>query len=461
MKAFKITLVVAVLVLGARSSCAEEAGAPAEKITFKRFYEEVLAYYPKLKKQDADVALAIARKLQAVSGFLPRMQGTASVTTGDDPVYVFGTLLKQNSFHDDDFATSRLNTPRPRANYSFALQGEVPIFDALQTASKVRSTALLVEAAKDDDEFVRAEALLVAAEVYLRAAALEKLLLLTGEVSRDSEADIKQAEDLKDRGMILGADYYSARVVFGSVNRLKNDLAREKEAVHILMNILMGREPMGRFELAGTLKEAGELERPLETWFDEALKSRQDLSAIEKAVMAQAAEVRREKFTILPRVSAFGSVEEDTHSLDSNGGQNYMMGFKGTMDLYDPSYPSRIKAAEESLRKLEYDRTILKDSIKKDLADEFARYSSVRDNTPVVRGMYEDGGEAVKLMAPLYREGRKSIADLLEIRLAYLDAARGYYSLLADTEASLAKMYFLSGKLDEERMAETAQRIGD
>lgn len=455
-----MALIAAIVMFLAGPSYAEEAKAPNE-LTFKTFYTEVLAYYPKLKKEDADVALAIARKMQAVSGFLPRVQALASVTTGDDPVYVFGTLLRQNAFHEDDFATSRLNTPRSRANYSFSLTGEMPIFDALQTISRTRTATLTAEAAKNEEKFVRTEAFLVATDIYVRTMALEKVLSLAEKVTGDSEADIKQAQDLKEKGVIFGADYFSARMMFGGVSRMRNRLFREKQSLHVLMNILMGREPLGEFELAGGLKDISDDDRPLQDWFDEAESSREDLLAADKAVKAQAAEVDREKYTILPKISAFGSIEEDTHSLDSNGGQNYIMGFKGTMDLCDPSYPARIKAAQETLRKLEYDKLMLKDAIKRDLSEEFSRYQAARDNASIVKSMFEDGTEAIKLMAPLYSEGRKSIADLLEIRSSYLNAASGYYGLLAERDTSRVRMLFLSGKLNEEEMTEASERIGE
>lgn len=462
MKTYRMILLLAVLMLPVRELfAAEELPAPA-KLTFTEFYNRVASYYPKLKKEDADVSLAIARKLQAVSGFLPRVQGLASVTTGDDPVYVFGTLLRQNAFQADDFALSRLNTPRPRANYSFALQGEIQVFDAMQTISKVRSAGLYVEGAKDEKEFVKMEAALISSETYLRAIALDKLIAVVSQVSGDSDVDLKQAEDLKDKGMILGADYYSAKVVFGSVNQIKNRLLRERQALRALMNILMGDDPLNDFEVAGQLGAAEPWSaEPLEEWFRRAEEMRPDLAAAEKAVKAQETEVRRQKFSVLPRISAFGTVEEDTHSLDSNGGQNYVMGFKGTMDLYDPSYPARIQEAEAALRKLECDKAILRDAIKRDLGGEFARYAGALDNGPVSREMFDDGGEAVKLMLPLYREGRKSIADLLEMRFSYLNAAREYYGLLSETEGSRARLLFLSGQLDEEKISELEKRIGE
>ena len=433
----------------------------AKPLTFKEFYQKVLAYYPKLKQQDASVNLAIARKLQAVVGFLPRIQGSVSVTHGDDPVFVFGSLLRENSFTNDDFALSRMNTPGAHTTYNASLEGQMPIFDAFQTISRVKSAKLQIDSARFDASFTKMEAFLVASEAYLRAVAVEKLLVTVNEVSQASEQDIQQAQDLKDKGLIFGADFYTAKVMHGSIIQLKNQLLQEKQAVHILLNILMGQDPLQPLEIRGELAESAQKTEQLQNLFQQAYKSRPDLAAIEKTIQAQGIDVSREKFTGLPRIDAFGEAREDTHNFKSNGGQNYTVGVKGQIDLFDPAYSSRLRLSKETLKKLESDKATLKDAITKDIANEYAHYQTVQDNLPVNQKMLEDAKQAVELMLPLYREGKKSIADLLEIRTSYLNVAKGYYTLATDTKASWTRLLFLSGQLDEPKMKEAVGQIGE
>lgn len=435
--------------------------SPLKPLTFKEFYQKVVAYYPKLKQQDASVNLAIARKLQAVSGFLPRIQGVTSVTRGDDPVFVFGSLLHEGAFTSDNFDLDRLNTPRPHTTYNASLVAQMPIFDAFQTISNVRSARLQIDSARFDESFAKMEAFLVAAEAYLRAVAVDKLLTTVNEVSDASAGDIKQAEDLKDKGLILGADFYSAKVMHGNITQLKNQLMQEKLAAHILLNILMGQDPLKPFEIQDNLAESRQDPKQLQSLLEQAYKFRPDLAAIDKTIQAQGMEVSREKSTFLPRLDAFGEVRDDTHNFKSSGGQNYIVGLKAHMDLFDPSYSSRVRISKETLKKLESDKIILKDQITRDLANEYAHYQTVQDNLPVTQKMLDDAKQAVDLTLPLYREGRKSIADLLQIRTSYLNVAKGYYALATDTKASWTRLLFLSGQLDEPRMNEVVKSIGE
>jgi outer membrane protein TolC len=181
--------------------------------------------------------------------------------------------------------------------------------------------------------------------------------------------------------------------------------------------------------------------------------------ALEKRIQAQKSEVFREKSSILPRVSAFAELHEDSHDLRS-GGESYVAGFRGSADLLDPTYLGRIKKAKAVLKKLEAEKIALRDSITGDLAGEFSRYEAVRSNIPVVRGMLKDAKEAVSSTEPLYREGRKDIAELLEIRKVYLAVGTQTDELLMRSEASYARLSFLAGGLDESEMREIAGRIG-
>jgi len=214
-------------------------------------------------------------------------------------------------------------------------------------------------------------------------------------------------------------------------------------------------------EIRGELAESAQKTEQLQNLFQQAYKSRPDLAAIEKTIQAQGIDVSREKFTGLPRIDAFGEAREDTHNFKSNGGQNYTVGVKGQIDLFDPAYSSRLRLSKETLKKLESDKATLKDAITKDIANEYAHYQTVQDNLPVNQKMLEDAKQAVELMLPLYREGKKSIADLLEIRTSYLNVAKGYYTLATDTKASWTRLLFLSGQLDEPKMKEAVGQIGE
>lgn len=421
---------------------------PPEKLSFDTFCARVVKYYPQLAREGEGVEAAIARKWQAYAGFLPRIYGSASMTTSDDQVYVFGTLLRQKSFTNSDFLLSNLNDPASRTNYNMGIYGELPIFDAMQTIYKVRSSKFMLESARHNQSFARMEAVLVAADAYIHALAVRKMLEIAENVSRESENDVKQAEELKSKGMILGADYYAAKVMFGNIKSSRNELIEEKERADALLNILMGSDPLNAIELEGDIRDNGQsADKTLDVWLVDAYSLREDIRSIDSAICGRESEVSRQKSTILPRITGFGNLQENTQNFVKGGG-TFTVGLRGDIDIFDPTYPGRVKEAKAALKSLEYEKMILTDSVKRDVTEEYSKYRTIAANMPVAREMAQDSKEAVSLTVPLYREGRKSIADLLEMRQAYLYTNRTYYAILAGSGSSRAKLLFVSGSLD-------------
>lgn len=437
-------------VLSAPIAWAGAAPAGAAPLTLADFCRRVLAYYPSLKAQGVGVEIAIARKLQAQAGFWPKLQGLAGVAYGDDQVYVFGTLLRQRAFTQNDFDLDRLNNPNARANFDAGLHGEMPLFDAFQTISKVREAGHLAESARHDEAFATMEARLVACDAYLNAVAVEKALAKAEEACRNSEADIRQAGELKEKGVVLGADFYAARVIFGSLRNIRNNLAAQKESMHALLNILMGEDPLKPVQIVTDLKEDSGAGADLKTWLAQAYDLRPDLRSIKEAIHAQEAHVAGARAGAWPVISAFGDLSENTENFHAGGG-SFAVGLKGSVDLFEPGYASRVKVAEKSLRRLEYEKDAAADSIARDVSFEYARLESLKANIPVLRDMAGDSDQAVDLVLPLYREGRKSIADLLDMRQGNIRTYQTYYSALAGAKNSSLRLLFLSGQLNESK----------
>lgn len=443
-----VSTVFAFCVFPVNNSLAEDEAKGLSPLTLKEFCSKVLAYYPKLKAQGATVEIALARQLQARAGFLPSLQGLAGVNYGDDQVYVFGTLLRQRAFTKDDFDIDRLNNPDARANFDVGLHGEVPLFNAFQTISKVRQARHMVESARYDEVFSGMEALLIAFDAYLNAIVIEKVLEKEEAACINSEADIAQAGELKDNGLVFGADFYAAKVILGGLRNGKNGLTAQKKSLHALLNILMGKDPLQPVKLVDTLKEGDATSLDLKEWLAQAQMLRPDLLSIEEAIRAQEDHVSGERGRAWPVISAFADVRENTKDFHTSGG-SFWVGIKGSIDLFEPGYASRVQVAEKSLRKLKYEKDIASDSITRDIIYEHARLEAIKANIPILRDMAADSDQTVNMVLPLYREGRKSIADLLDMRQGNIKTYQAYYAAMVGLKTSAVRLLFLSGQLNE------------
>ncbi|MBU9888990.1 MAG: TolC family protein [Candidatus Omnitrophica bacterium] len=446
-------MMIPFLIIGLLAAPAAFAEAPAvpqapASMTFLDCYEKILAHYPALKKRYEQLEQAKAGRNIAIADLFPHIQGTASMTTTNDPVGVFGMLLRQGRFDESNFEISELNDPGRRTDYHFGIEGEMLLFDSFSTISKIRSARRMVKSAALEADFTETEAGIVALETYLGILLAQEILNATEETKSKIDEDLKQAEDLNQKGMILGADFYAAKVTAAGIERERNRAQALLKQSRMVMNILMGEDPEFFWEPAGKLPEYVQDKGELRAWIAQAYQQRKDLVALDQMIDATRIETLRQKTSFLPRFYGFANLNEHTPDWHT-GGQDYAIGIKGTMDFFDPSYPGRVKAAKHQHEALKADRQALRDEIAKGLAGELTRFETVIADLPVLKQASQDAAQASDLTAKLYQEGRKSIADLLQMRLAHLETAVGLRQLLLALELEYAKLLFLSGQLDE------------
>ncbi len=425
-----------------------QAPAHLDNLTFLDCYQKVLAHYPALKKRYEQLEQAKAGRNIAIADLFPHVQGVSSMTTTNDPVGVFGMLLQQNKFTQANFAVNELNNPNHRTDYHFGLEGEMLLFDSFNTISKIRSARRLVKSANLEADFTEMEAGIVTLESYLRILLAKEVLAITATMKDQSDKDLKQAEDLNQKGLILGADFYAAKVTAAGIERERNKAQAMLKNSRMFMNILMGEDLELTWEPVGKLPEYVQDKGELRAWIAKAYQERKDLAAMDQIIDAQRIESLRQKTSFLPKFYGFGSFNE--HSPDwHTSGWDYTVGFKGTIDLFEPTLPGRIKNAKHRYEELKADRQVLRDEIAKNLADELTRFETVIMDLPVLKQASKDAEQASDLTAKLYQEGRKSIADLLEIRRANLITTTEFEQVLFGLEVEYAKLLFLSGQLDE------------
>ena len=457
-----IFLWILVLAVMSPIALAEESAPPPQsslaKMTFLDCYEKVLAHYPALKKKYEELEQTKAEKNLALAELFPRVQGITSMTTTDDPVGVFGDLLRQKAFTEKDFELNSLNTPRHRTNYHFAVAGEMLLFDSFNTISKIRSARRLVKSAELEADFTEMEASFVTLENYLAVLLAEELLKITTDLKGVIDQDLKQADDLRQKGMILGADFYTAKVSSAGIERELNQARARLKTSRMFMNILMGEDPLLVWNPVGKIPGAAQDKGELQNWIAEAYQQRKDLVAMDSMIDAERIELLRQKTSFLPKIYGFGDLDADSHDLRSSG-KNFTVGVRGSIDLFDPTYPGRTQKAKHRYEELKVDRQALRDEIARQLIGELANYETVTVDHPVVLQAFQDATQASDQTAKLYQEGRKSIADLLAIRSVYLETASGLQQLLFSLELEHAKLLFLSGQLTEAGLHQVAERL--
>ena len=90
--------------------------AAQDKLTLEQAVRKALENNPDLAVDAPARAAANSGLAASRAGYRPRIDVEQSVLGGNNPVYVFGTLLTQRQFTADNFALPSLNTPDAQQN---------------------------------------------------------------------------------------------------------------------------------------------------------------------------------------------------------------------------------------------------------------------------------------------------------------------------------------------------------
>ena len=124
--------------------CASDMATIAEEpLTLGQAVEQALEHNPEAAVARADGQEARAASSLARTQLLPKLNFTEDISRGDDPVYAFGTRLRQRQFTQADFALNALNSPQPIGNFATRFSGTWTAFDSLKTQKEIRRADLL------------------------------------------------------------------------------------------------------------------------------------------------------------------------------------------------------------------------------------------------------------------------------------------------------------------------------
>lgn len=420
--------------------------------------EAALSASPGIEAASERVKEAQAGVSQARLSALPRLTAKSLATRGDDPVYVFGSLLEQNRFGPQNFAIGSLNNPAYLTNIKSSLELGVPLFTgfALKDRRELSRIQLAATgaAARGADQAERYQV----TEAYLRVLLARALTADAGDRIASASASLDEARKLRSRGLVLGSDFYAAEALLGALQasqvRAEGELAASRETLEVLVGARAG--PV---EPVGSLDEAGYSTAPLSALLEGALRERDDLKQAAAAEEAAAVLTRRERFSVLPTVDAFASVETNTSDFSSNP-TNRMIGIRAALPIGDPAYFERGKQAAAARRAARAGREASEQAAAIEVRQRYQEFLAAAALLPILRASAEKADKSLELFRPLYREGRQSILDVLRAEEALMKARAAYLDAVFRTHTGYARLQLAAGRLDAAAIAEIERRLG-
>ncbi|HVA95348.1 MAG TPA: TolC family protein, partial [Candidatus Dormibacteraeota bacterium] len=299
------------------------ARAPASSpLTLSQAVRIALEKNPARKIALADTRAASANVREARSHLLPRVTFSETVTRSNDPVYVFGSKLRQRGFTAADFDLNTLNAPAPFGNFSSRFGGTWTLFDSLSTWRTIHRSERTQDAMQHQLDRTDQEIVFRVVDSYYGVLLARKQLEVAEQALKTAQAILDRSRNRVESGVVVESDALSAQVRLAA---RKQELIRAQDNLSLSLAQLgtaMGLATENNFDPAEVLAERNFPLIALPEAEKVAVESRPDLKRIRSDEAAQAQSVAIAKSSFGPRVNAFADWEADNPSFVGGGGGN-------------------------------------------------------------------------------------------------------------------------------------------
>lgn len=422
------------------------AGLAQEPLTLRQAINEALRQSPqaavaRAESSDAEAAAAMAR-----TQLLPHLNFTEDISRGNDPVYAFGTRLRQRQFTQSDFALNSLNTPDPIGNFSTRFSGSWIAFDSFKTEKEIHRADLfkasVASAAKAADQQI----------VFRVVGAYQQVLFAQREI------DVAQHEQETAAALLTSVDEHFKAGLAVESDRMSaevNVAARKEEWIAAQGDLQLAwarlREAIGDPDLKATeLKPIEPHTFPPNTLEDElstAEKMRPDLRSLGQVQSAQASAVGAAKSDFGPRVSAYGNWEEDQSSIGGSGGNNWVAGVQISIDILPFGKLEQLAHESAAKRRVDAQTSASQQHVQLEVSQAHIHRQTAALQLEAARAAMDQAAESLRVFKNRYGAGLATITDLLRAEDAERQSQSNYWHAVYGNAMAYSELLYATGTL--------------
>ena len=364
---------------------------------------------------------AAQRVTQARAGYLPKVDVVESWQRGNQPVFVFSSLLAQRQFTAADFALGALNHPDALDNFRSAVMVEQSLFDGA-TRANVAAAGIGHDMATASRMMVDHDLAASVTDAYGRvlvAAAASQSAAAAAETAR---ADRELAGNRRDAGLVTDADVLQLDVYVSRTREQQIRAASDERIARAQLNQLMG-EPLGEaFALDRSPAAAAIDATDLASLEAEALENRPDvkLAALQEQLAGATQTAARAAF--LPQVAAQGGWEFNGGAWNTRT-SSWVVGAVARINVFHGfADKARLAEAREQTTRRALEREKAETAARLDVHIAVARLDAARASEAVGRAAVEQARESRRIIRDRYEAGLTDVASLLRAAEAVVQA---------------------------------------
>jgi outer membrane protein TolC len=422
--------------------------APAQPFSLAEAVRLALEKNPRLQAAGA-YAQAVQQGITAAKSFrYPRVDFSEGFTRGNNPVYVFGTLLTQRQFTQANFALGFLNTPPPLDNFRTAFTATLPLYDAGQISGAVRDAKLQAQSAEQGKGRTEQEVVFQVVQAYLNELLARESLHVAQSAVEMTKSDLDRAKARQESGLAVPSDLLSAQV---QLAQAEEDLLRAQNAVdlaHAALNVAMGLQEDAPTTIAGNLSELRFDAGLLEERQSRALAARPDYLQVQLGKQQADNGIHTARSDFLPKVNLFSAWEADNQTFAARGGNNWAVGVTLNFNLFDGgAKAARLRESRARELQAQAIQRQMASAVRLQVREAYLNLGTAQKRLEVVRDSKSQAGESLRITQDRFEAGLATITELLRAETAKVAADKNSLNAIFDYRLSYAALELATGEL--------------
>jgi outer membrane protein TolC len=439
------------LLFCASLSLVAQSTSASETLSLEQAVKIALQNNSLLKASELGVEAAQANVRFEASAYLPKLSFDHTFTRGNNPVYVFGSLLTQRRFTQENFALDRLNVPPPLSNFQNRFSATQYVYDFGKISSRVAQSRVSSRLSEKELDATRSDLIFRVVKAYYEALLAREMVQVAETAVSSARAAEDSARARLQAGVALESDLLSVQVHrAGQEEELLKASTVERLARSALC-FELGVPLERQFILVQQVAPLSGGATDLSTLQNAALQNRPDYGQTELALQQQELGVKAARSEFFPTVSLFGSWETDDQSFASRAGNNWLAGMNIHFNLFD----GRASAARLAESRLQQSRALamrdrLGQAIRLQVQKAFLDLETAGQRITVSQEAVKQAEESVRIIRNRYDAGLATVTDLLRAETAVSAAKGNHLRAVFDQRIGAANLDLQVGRLSPE-----------
>lgn len=433
---------------GGSAQASQRANAP-EALTLPLAVEIALRTNPLMRATAAGREIADAQAQEANAGRFPLVQLSETWINVNNPVFVFGSLLEQGRFTQQNFNLPALNNPDPLNNFRFSVTIKAPLFDGRQTSTRVAVAKLNQKQADTQTDQMAQRIRFDALKAYYGVLLAQMKKEVADEAVELAEADVKRSGDRVEIGMTVNSDLLSAEVQLAEFHQQRIQAVGDIVIARAALNVALGQPVDAPQNVTGRLVAKTFNVISQEELMRTAIEHRPDYSRAALARDSRREQWKGARSEFLPRVDVFANAGVSANKWIYDGSGDYLIGASVTFNLFDAGRKARIAEARAAAELATSEQEHLANQIRLEVVRAYQEYVSARERLLVAERVISHATEALRIVQDRYHEGLTPITEVLRAETALVRARLSLLAARYDHYVGYANVLLATGRLTD------------